>query len=764
MSGVIRGVRRIALGDWLEAADPGGLRRSHAARAALAALTAWLTVRLVIGWLADQPMPAVGLYAVTICFVDALVIVDARRSERRLTLLLSMAMAALALLLASLLSGSGWLYSAVLLALIFASYAARRRGLRPGELVLVLTMSLYFAQGIGVTWGGLAWFVFAVVTGVLSLWLWQFVLLPYDPARSLRNSIRSLYHATAAAVDAVAATVEKAPALAEKAKIEKDLRRRLRQVKLSRRVIESQFSGVLAPGGWTEAQIGQLQLALFNTEQGLAQLVEGAANRSHLSSIPAEIRTPLGRSLRSLQEALVAANSESMQALATENAALQTEVRAYASAVLGDGFRATDAPAPPWVADALRLVSGSVQVAQSAGQVRKLEGRQEYAGRPTEPPASANAKTPTSPAPPQRMRLFGNLTVHPTTVLGVQAVVATGLAMLVARLLNVDHSNWVFWTAFVVIAGSTGESLRKMMLRVVGTVGGATIGVALALLTPDNTVLVVLVATACIFLTIYAWPISYPQMVFWLNIGFVMVYTRLGAQELDLLFARPVTTLLGALVAALVVVYVFPIHTVDRFKTAVARFLDAVDGYVAAFVEQVANGDSAQPLDAAHARVAATFAHVEQTLPGVAFENNPLLQAQSVLTQQATRIAALEAEITQLAHAASEDVDLADNSGVADWMRAVQARIHRDIQAITPLLSGATGQAPKATPSEQAKSGQSRMMDPERSADQPQVAGGREGQLRSSAGLALIRIDTIITQIAEELGAPGRAAQDPGVS
>ena len=703
-------------------------------------------------------MPAVGLFAVTVCFVDALVIVDARRAERRLTLLLSIVMAALALLLASLLSGSGWLYSAVLLVLIFASYAVRQRGLRPGELVLVLTMSLYFAEGIGITWGSLAWFLFAVVTGVVSLWMWQFVLLPYDPTRSLRNSIRSFYHATAAAVDAVAAELENAPAPAEEAKIEKDLRRRLKQVKLSRRVIEGQFPGVLAPGGWTQAQIGQLQLALFNTEQGLAQLVEGVTNRSHLASIPVEIRTPLGRSLRSLQEALVAANSESMQALVIENAALQTEVRAYASAVFGDARWDTDAPPAPWVATAVHLVSGSVQVAQSAGQVQKLATRQGGAEQPIEPPAGANAKAPNNPALSPRMRLFGNWHVHPTTVLGIQAVVATGLAMVVARLLNVDHSNWVFWTAFVVIAGSTGKSLRKMMMRVVGTVAGATIGVALALLTPDNTVFVVLVATLCIFLTIYAWPISYPQMVFWLNIGFVMVYTRLGAQELDLLFARPVTTLLGALVAALVVVYVFPIHTTDRFKAAVARFLGAVDGYVAAFVDAVTNSDATQSLDAAHAKVAATYVQVEQTLPGVAFENNPLLQAQSPLTQQATRIAALEAEIAQLAHAASEHTNRAGDFGAVDWMRAVQTRIHRDIQAITPLLSGDAGQAPKVTPSEQAKSVQSWI------AEQPQTGGGREGQLQSDGGLALIRINTIITQIAEDLGASVRAAQDPGVS
>ena len=662
------GARRRVLGDWLDAADPGAIRRNHATRAALAALTAWLIVRSVVGWLAGRPLPAVGLYAVAMCFIGALVIVDARRAERQVTQLLSIAMVAVGLLLASLLNGSEWYYRAVLLALIFASYAVRQRGLRPGELVLVLTMSLYFAEGSGVAWGNLAWFLFAAAAGLLSLWLWQFVLLPYDPRRSLRNSVQAFYRRSAALVGAVDTGLAAAPASTQAAATaaEKDLARRLRQVKLSRRVIEEQFPGALAPGGWSKTQLSQLQLALFNTEQGLARLVEGANDPSHLTNLPAEIRTPLRRSLASLQAALVAGSPDSMQALAAENAALQTEIRAYASAVRTERSaedeplrqaqdeplrQAQDEPAP-WVAAALRLISGSVQVAQSAGRVQRLAAGQGDAGPQAQPPAAVPAKAANRPAPP-RERLFGNVYVHPTTVLGIQAVVATGLAMLAARLLNVDHSNWVFWTAFAVIAGSTGESLRKMMLRVLGTVAGATIGVALALATPDNTVLVALVATACIFLTIYFWPISYPQMVFWLNIGFVMVYARLGAQEMDLLFARPSTTLLGALVAALVVVFVFPIRTADRFKAAAARFLAAVDGYVAAFVDAVTGGDG-QPLDAAQAQVAAAYAQVEQTLPGVAYENNPMLQAQSPITQQATRITALEAEVSRLADATSE--------------------------------------------------------------------------------------------------------------
>ena len=187
------------------------------------------------------------------------------------------------------------IYRAVLLALIFASYAVRQRGLRPGELVLVLTMSLYFAEGSGVAWGNLAWFLFAAAAGLLSLWLWQFVLLPYDPRRSLRNSVQAFYRRAAALVGAVDAGLAAAPASTQAAATaaEKDLARRLRQVKLSRRVIEEQFPGALAPGGWSKAQLSQLQLALFNTEQGLARLVEGANDPSHLTNLPAEIRTPL---------------------------------------------------------------------------------------------------------------------------------------------------------------------------------------------------------------------------------------------------------------------------------------------------------------------------------------------------------------------------------------------------------------------------------------------------------------------------------------
>ena len=748
--------RRSALGEWLDAADPGALRLHHAARTALASLTAWVIIQFVLLGLAKRPMPSVGLFAVTVCFIDALVIVDARRAERRTTLLLSLAMFGLALILASLLLATSWLYPVALLALIFGSYAARRRGLRPGELVLLLTMGLYFAQGSRVTWANLAWFSLATVIGVASLWLWQFVLLPYDPTKSLRASLRAFYRRAASLADAVAVGLED-PA---KATSDNDLSRSLKQVKLSRRVIESQFPGVLTPGGWTEAEIGQMKMALYATEQGLAQMVEGAGKQEHLDDIPAEIRVPLVQGMRSMQEALSTGSVESFQALAADGSSLQTQIRAYARTVAGEERSQPDRQLAPWVGAALRLVGGSQAVAQSAGKVRRLEAHEDLVqqqARQEQQPASAGTRSGQRPPSPT-VRVFGNLEMHPTTVLGLQAIVATGLAMVVARLLNVDHSNWVFWTAFVVIAGSTGESLRKMMLRVLATAGGATIGVALAFLSPDSTGFVVAVAAGCIFLAMYFWPISYPQMVFWMNIGFVMVYTLMGAQEMDLLFARPVTTLLGALVAAAVVVFVFPIHTTDRFKAAVARFLAAVDDTIAVFVDVMGTGSGTERFDAALAAVAATYAQIEQTLPGVAFENSPLMQAESPVAQQATRIAALESEVTRLAGAAAERASLADDTRSTNWMRSVQARIHQDIQALIPLLSAkrrndrkaaAEQKEPTVTPLAQASA-----VTQERLVERLQ-ADGERSQFRTSGEVALIRIQSITGQLVAELGAPG---------
>ena len=196
--------------------------------------------------------------------------------------------------------------------------------------------------------------------------------------------------------------------------------------------------------------------------------------------------------------------------------------------------------------------------------------------------------------------------------------------MLAAFLLKMDQPNLVYWTAFVVTAGSTGESLRRITLRVIGVVAGTVIGALLAILLPDNLVLVVVCVTICIFMMTYSVPISYIRMVFWLNIAMLLIITTLGGAALDLLVVRPVSTLLGSAIAAVVVLFVLPIHVQDRFTAALSSLLVEIDRYIDVYVTTLMDIKSSGDLKTEEINIDASYKKLELALPNVVFEYNPL--------------------------------------------------------------------------------------------------------------------------------------------
>ncbi len=247
-----------------------------------------------------------------------------------------------------------------------------------------------------------------------------------------------------------------------------------------------------------------------------------------------------------------------------------------------------------WMLNLLRMGIAARQLAQSVANIQKIEiGRDASTLEMGTPKQAKVAQTAFFIKPGKK----GGVSLHPTTILGLQAVLAAGLAMLAATLLRMDTPTMVFWTAFVVIAGSTGESLRRITMRVAGVIGGTAIGVALAVLLPDNLILTALCVTACIFFAVYILTISYAWMVFWLNIATLLIITSIGGGALHLLVARPVSTLLGAATAALVVMFILPIRVQERFKAALAEFIKAVDEYIEGYVASLTASTPAGDLD-----------------------------------------------------------------------------------------------------------------------------------------------------------------------
>jgi hypothetical protein len=671
--------------DWLEAADPGGVRRRHGVRTLLAALATILMLLGVPLLLGRTPSPGVVLFGVEAAFVCALVVSDPRRHDRAITLGWSVPVLAAAATLAALSEPVRFLSSAVLLALIFLAFAARRAGMRAGELAVLATMGMYFAIGAGATVAELPWFVVAAGVGIAWLAAWELVLLPYDPIRSIRSSARA-YAGRIASVVAGASALLRASGAGPDARADgsiRDLARHLRLAELTRRVIETQFPGARAPGGWTSQELTRFRVALYDAELGAGQLVEGCTDAHVLSAIPAAIRDPLASTLDAIAVALGdVSEPRHIDALAGEADALRARVQ---EAIAAQGDVLTDAEEPPaWVVACVRIANGARRIAHAMATVRSLQASAaSTVAEPTPRPTATATATATARAAGGAQVRMGPMSVHVTTALGIQAVLATGVSMAFAWLAGVEHPSWVFWTSFVVIAGSLDESLRRVLYRVIGTVLGVFVGVGLAAVLPDDLIWIFAGASLGVFMAIYVAPVSHAWFVFWLNMAFALVYARPGGRTAELLVERPLMTIIGAAIAAVIVALVLPIRRPGRYVTAVIEYLSAVRRAIGEWTGASAAPDQVSAAISPLPAIDATYRQVEALGRARQFAT-PFSASRQAADAEETEMAALAAAATRLGTAVELDPEAARQPIAV----AVAGRIDGNLEAALALARG----------------------------------------------------------------------------
>ena len=258
----------------------------------------------------------------------------------------------------------------------------------------------------------------------------------------------------------------------------------LRHVRMSRRVIEFQVVAVAGAGAWTCERAGQLRVLLFDAEQGVDHMAaSSAALVAQPTPLPEPIRAAVGRALAALEAAL-----------ARDGAAAQMTLLRQAGAQVTAHARTSGAAGAAWRPALLELAGGTIQVAQALHGVRRLR---------SDRVAAQAAAAPPQAAPPARAAAPHPRGLHPTTRLGLQAVVACGAAMLVAALLNLAYPHWTFWSAYIVVAGTIGELVRKLIHRVLGTTLGAIVGTVLVLVLPANGVLLIALQILALMLVLY---------------------------------------------------------------------------------------------------------------------------------------------------------------------------------------------------------------------------------------------------------------------
>jgi hypothetical protein len=218
------------------------------------------------------------------------------------------------------------------------------------------------------------------------------------------------------------------------------------------------------------------------------------------------------------------------------------------------------------------------------------------------------------PAPPG-----GTGLARVTTRQAVQATAGAGFALVVGQLVSGQRWYWAVGATWWIFVNTTsrGETLVRGFRRVLGTVMGIGLGVVVALPMDGAAVPTAVLTAVCVFGIFYTAAVSYTWMMLWVTLLAELLYGLLGVLEPALLALRLVETGVGALGAALAVLFVLPVTTHAVTDTWIQRALRCVHACTAETAARLA-GD-------AHADPAPRVAELEQLLGRVRLSVAPLV-------------------------------------------------------------------------------------------------------------------------------------------
>ncbi|WP_067284214.1 FUSC family protein [Streptomyces jeddahensis] len=230
------------------------------------------------------------------------------------------------------------------------------------------------------------------------------------------------------------------------------------------------------------------------------------------------------------------------------------------------------------------------------------------------------------PAPPA-----GTGLARPTTRQAVQATAGAAFALLAGEVLS--HQRWYWavgatWWIFVNTA-SRGETLVRGFRRVLGTVIGIGLGLLVAVPLQGAAVPTAVLAAVSVFGIFYTAAVSYTWMMLAVTLLAGLLYGLLGVLDPGLLALRLAETGVGALGAALAVLFVLPVTTHATTDAWIQRALRSVHECTAEAAARLAGSETADP--------AARVAELELVLAKVRLSVSPLVHPLSPMRARKSR-------------------------------------------------------------------------------------------------------------------------------
>ncbi|MFR0354367.1 FUSC family protein [Streptomyces sediminimaris] len=204
------------------------------------------------------------------------------------------------------------------------------------------------------------------------------------------------------------------------------------------------------------------------------------------------------------------------------------------------------------------------------------------------------ARLPPAPAPAPPA---GTGLARLTTRQAVQATAGAGLALLLGQLVSGQRWYWAVgatWWVFVNTA-SRGETLVRGFRRMLGTLLGIGLGVLVAVPLHGAPAASALLLAVCVFGVFYSAAVSYTWMMLCVTLLAGLLYGLLGVLTPGLLALRAAETGVGALGAALAVLFVLPVTTHTVTDGWIQRALRCVHACTAEAAARLAGSADADP-------------------------------------------------------------------------------------------------------------------------------------------------------------------------
>jgi Fusaric acid resistance protein-like len=183
---------------------------------------------------------------------------------------------------------------------------------------------------------------------------------------------------------------------------------------------------------------------------------------------------------------------------------------------------------------------------------------------------------------------------------GIRIAVAVAVASAFGSILSERRFYWAVIAVFIAFIGAntSGEQITKAINRVLGTIVGILLGSLLAHAIGHSTWSLAVIVLALGF-GVYFIRVSYALMVIGVTVMVSELYQQLGEFSNHLLLLRLEETTIGAVVAALAALLVFPVHTRRAAGVAARDYYARLGELLKGLVEHLDSGRAESSLTTA---------------------------------------------------------------------------------------------------------------------------------------------------------------------